>query len=98
MTAKYLSAMWAAIAPALGDHRWQSTAFAVMAGFLTLILRKNHARVRYWIWQAASVKFLIPFSLLVGIGSRLARTTSRGKQKSTAVLDETGLTGADTLQ
>jgi bla regulator protein BlaR1 len=84
MTAKYLSAMWAAIAPALGDHLWQSTAFAVVAGFLTLILRKNHARVRYWIWQAASVKFLIPFSLLVGIGSRVARL--RGATGTTAGL------------
>jgi bla regulator protein blaR1 len=72
MISKYLSAMWAAIAPALGNHLWQSTLFAIAAGLLTLVLRKNHARVRYWVWLAASVKFLIPFSLLVGIGSQLA--------------------------
>src|SRR5260370_5173282 len=35
------------------------------------MLGKNHARVRYCRWLAASVKFLIPFSLLVGIGSYL---------------------------
>jgi bla regulator protein BlaR1 len=72
MIPNHLSANWAALAPALGNHVWQSTLFAIAAGLLTLILRKNHARARYWLWLAASVKFLIPFSLLVGIGSRLA--------------------------
>ena len=72
MIPEYLSAMWSAIAPAVGNHLWQSTLFAGTAGLLTLPLRKNHARARYWLWLAASVKFLIPFSLLVGIGSHLA--------------------------
>src|SRR5882724_5964673 len=76
MIPKYLSLMWAAIAPALGNHLWQSTVFAIMAGLLTLLLRKNHARAHYWLWLAASVKFLIPFSLLVGIGSHLAWSRS----------------------
>ena len=76
MIPKYLSAMWTAIAPALGNHLWQSTLFVVAAGLLTLILRKNHARARYWLWLAASVKFLIPFSLLVSIGSHLAWSRS----------------------
>ena len=66
--AKYLSDVWTSIAPAMGNHLWQSTLFAVVAGLLTLMLRKNQARARYWIWMAASLKFLIPFSLLVGIG------------------------------
>jgi bla regulator protein BlaR1 len=73
MTPAYLSAilstMWREIAPALGNHLWQSTLFAAAAGLLTLTLRKNHARARYWLWLAASVKFLIPFSLLVKLGS-----------------------------
>src|SRR5262249_16646522 len=34
--------------------------------------RENHARVRYWLWLAASVKFLIPFSALVALGSYLS--------------------------
>src|SRR5271157_1575803 len=68
-----LSAIWSAVAPAMGNHLWQSTLCLVIAGLLTLILRKNHARARYGLWLAASVKFLIPFSLLVGIGSHLAR-------------------------
>jgi bla regulator protein BlaR1 len=60
------------ILTALGNHLWQSTLFAAMAGFLAMMLRKCRARVRYWIWLTASIKFLIPFSLLVAIGNRLA--------------------------
>ena len=71
MTSAHWSAMWSAVAPAMGNHLWQSTLFAVGAGLLTLVLRRNHAHTRYWLWLAASVKFLIPFSLLVGVGSRL---------------------------
>ena len=55
----------------LANHLWQSTLFAAGAQLLTLTLRKNRAAVRYWIWLAASVKFLIPFSVLVSIGSQL---------------------------
>ena len=71
-SAMWSSAMWNGLAPGLGNHLWQSTLFAAAAGLLTLILRKQHARVRYGLWLAASVKFLIPFSLLVDLGSRLA--------------------------
>jgi bla regulator protein BlaR1 len=71
MIPKYVSVMWAAFAPALGNHLWQSTLFAIAAGSLTLVLRKNRAHTRYWLWLAASVKFLIPFSLLVVMGSNL---------------------------
>jgi bla regulator protein blaR1 len=71
MILEYLSAMSREIAPALGNHLCQSTLFAITAGLLTLVLRKNHARIRYWLWLATSVKFLIPFSLLVGMGSHL---------------------------
>ena len=39
----------------------------------TLLLRRNQARLRYGLWLAASVKFLIPFSLLVGLGSLLPK-------------------------
>ena len=84
MIPNHLSAMWTALAPALGNHLWQSTLFASIAGLLTLALRKNHARVRYWLWLAASLKFLIPFSLLVGIGSHLA--WSRGSAGTNPIL------------
>jgi bla regulator protein BlaR1 len=72
MTPEQWSSMWRAIPPGLGNHLWQSTLFAIAAALLALILRKNQARVRYWVWLAASVKFLIPFSLLVEVGRHLA--------------------------
>ena len=73
MIPKYLYSLWTVVGPAVANHLWQSTLFAAFAGLLTLALRKNHARTRFWLWLAASVKFLIPFSLLVGIGSHLTR-------------------------
>jgi uncharacterized protein (TIGR03435 family) len=53
------------------NHLWQSTLFAAMAGLLTLSLRKNHARVRHLLWLAASIKFLIPLSLLMSLGGAI---------------------------
>ena len=53
---------------ALANHLWQSTLFAAAAGLLTLVLRKNPARVRHWIWMAASVKFLMPFAVFTAVG------------------------------
>jgi bla regulator protein blaR1 len=52
------------------NHLWQSTLCVAVAWLLTLAHRKNRAAVRYWIWLAASVKFLIPFSLLVSAGNQ----------------------------
>jgi bla regulator protein BlaR1 len=78
MILQYLSAMWTALAPALGNHLWQSTLFAAVAGLLTLMLRKNRARARYWLWLAASLKFLVPFSLLTALGSRLPWSQGSG--------------------
>ena len=72
MTENNFSAIWSAVAPALGNHLWQSTLFAAIAGLLALLLRKNHARVRYGLWLAASLKFLVPFSLIVALGSHWA--------------------------
>ena len=57
--------------PPLVNHLWQSTLFAVAAGLLTLALRRNRASIRYRLWLAASIKFLIPFSLLESIGSHV---------------------------
>jgi hypothetical protein len=38
----------------MANHLWQSSFFAGVAGLLTLALRKNSARVRHWVWVAAS--------------------------------------------
>jgi BlaR1 peptidase M56 len=57
------------------DHLWQSSLLVVLVWLLTLALRSNRAAVRYWLWLAASVKFLIPFSLLVSFGSQFGWRT-----------------------
>jgi TonB family protein len=56
----------------LVNHLWQSTLFAVAAALLIPLVRNNGAHVRYWVWWAASVKFLVPFSLLTTLGDLLA--------------------------
>jgi uncharacterized protein (TIGR03435 family) len=66
-----LSTIWSYLALGLADHLWQSTLVAVAAGLFTLMLRQHHASARYWLWLAASMKFLVPFSLLVSIGKSL---------------------------
>ena len=55
----------------LANHLWQSTLFAVTVALLSVALRKHAASVRYWLWLAASVKFLIPLSWLIDLGSRV---------------------------
>ena len=55
----------------LANHLWQSTLFAVAVGLLALMCRQNHAGVRYWLWFSASVKFLIPFFVLMALADRL---------------------------
>ena len=49
----------------VANHLWQSTLFGVAAGLLSLVFRGNRASVRYGLWLAASLKFLVPFSLAV---------------------------------
>ncbi len=61
---------------ALFDHLWQSTLFAGALGLLTLVFRKDRAAVRYGLWFAASLKFLLPFSALLALGAFLAPTYS----------------------
>jgi hypothetical protein len=55
---------------AVAAHLWQSTLLAAMVWLATVTLRRHRARVRYWLWTAASLKFLIPLSALVTIGAR----------------------------
>ena len=55
----------------VANHLWQSTLFALVAALLTAALRSNRAGVRYYLWLAASVKFLIPFAVLETLGSRI---------------------------
>ncbi|MBZ5601511.1 MAG: M56 family metallopeptidase [Acidobacteriia bacterium] len=54
------------------NHLWQSTLFAGAVALLALLFRENRAQVRSWLWLGASLKFLIPFSILLSLGSRFA--------------------------
>src|ERR1700756_5409480 len=53
------------------NHLWQSTLFGGAAALLALMLRSNRAQTRYWVWFVASTKFLVPFSLLAGLGTHI---------------------------
>jgi bla regulator protein blaR1 len=79
------------MSPELANHLLQSTVFAAAAGLLTLLLRNNHARTRYWIWLTASLKFLIPFSLFVELGHHLSWPTAPviAQQPSLAIAIDT---------
>jgi len=54
------------------NHLWQSTLVAAAIAVLAVMLRDNGANSRYWLWWAASVKFLVPFSLLAALGGALS--------------------------
>jgi bla regulator protein BlaR1 len=60
---------------ALTNHLWQSTLFTFAAWLVAAALRKNGAHVRHRIWFVASLKFLVPFSLLMSLGSALPAWT-----------------------
>ena len=92
MIPDYLSAIVSKIAPAMADHLWQSTLFAIAAALLTLALRRNQARIRHSLWLAASLKFLVPFSLLIALGSHLRSPHASATAQSGlySVMEEAG--------
>ncbi|HET7609990.1 MAG TPA: M56 family metallopeptidase [Gammaproteobacteria bacterium] len=53
------------------NHVWQSTLVAAAIAALAALLRGDSAHSRYWLWWAASLKFLVPFSLLAALGAAL---------------------------
>ena len=84
MTPESFSPIWAVGVRELCHHLWQSTLFLGIVALLALLLQKNQARIRYWLWMTASVKFLIPFSLLVSLGSHLPWPSHAVAPKTTA--------------
>lgn len=60
----------------LANHLWQSTVFAAAVALATMAMRRNSARLRYWLWLAASLKFLIPF-FVAGQRGRRSRKADR---------------------
>ncbi|MFL6604017.1 MAG: M56 family metallopeptidase [Steroidobacteraceae bacterium] len=55
----------------LANHLWQSTLVLGIAGLLTLLLRRNTAKLRYALWLGASVKFLVPFAWLAALSANI---------------------------
>lgn len=87
MTLGFFTPAWTAV---LVNHLWQSTAVALLAWLLTMALRDNEARIRYAIWMIASIKFLVPFSLLTRIGEHWAKSvfTRPGAPTVYSVIEE----------
>ena len=80
----------------IANHVWQSTVFAAGIALLTLAFRRNRAHVRYWLWLAASVKFLIPFAALFWIGTQIELVpVERSGQAIVGILDNVALIRLD---
>jgi bla regulator protein blaR1 len=90
---EHLAYMVTGIGAAVGNHLWQSTVFAVSAWLMALLLRRNRAHVRYGIWLAASIKFLIPFSLLIDLGGFLRKPQHAPSSLQTTLSSAMGVVG-----
>lgn len=53
------------------DHLWQTTLFGVLALTAILVLKRAPARIRYVLWTAASMKFLIPSAAVVWLAYQI---------------------------
>ena len=71
------------------NHLWQSSCFTLLAGLLAFALRRNSPRVRYWVWLIASLKFLMPFGVLVSLGSMVPRPDPHPVSVAAPVLPNT---------
>jgi bla regulator protein BlaR1 len=97
------------IAPLLGeaiDHLWQSTLFAGLAiAIVFTLLRHNKAQTRHAVWLAASVKFLLPFAVIMELGRQLGSRLALMRMAAPATqakvyyaLDEWGRRSAPQLE
>lgn len=74
----------------LADHLWQSTLVALGVAALTLTLRRNRAYVRYALWMAASIKFVVPFAALIALGTQVDWPRTAAVQPVMDVIDSVG--------
>ena len=58
------------------DHLWQSTLFAGVIALAMPLFRRQAAALRFGLWFAASMKFLLPFALLTMLGRRILSATA----------------------
>jgi len=68
-------------------HLWQSTLVLIAAWVLALACRRNTAATRYWIWFAASLKFLVPFAWLQWLGDEIGRSFAEPTRVDPALID-----------
>ena len=76
---------------ALIDHLWQSTLFCGGIWLITLTMQSNAAALRHSLWMLASVKFLVPFSILFLAGTYIGLPAA-------SVIDDQPLMLDDALQ
>lgn len=73
----------------LVNHLWQSSCFALLAALVAFLLRDYSPKVRYWVWLSASLKFLIPFAVLVSVGNQVPRPVAHSRPSSDPVFPNT---------
>ena len=71
------------------NHLWQSSCFVLSAGLMALVLRNYSPKIRYWVWLSASLKFLIPFALLVSVGNEVPLPTPHSVSATDPVFSTT---------
>ncbi|MDF3019736.1 MAG: hypothetical protein K0Q92_1039 [Steroidobacteraceae bacterium] len=57
------------------DHVWQSAGVVLLIWCLASMTRRNSAGLRLWLWRIAALKFLVPFSVVYALGSRVGFPT-----------------------
>ena len=83
----------------IGNHLWQSTLFGLIAAMVAVALRRNEARLRFWVWFLASAKFLVPIAPLVELGSYLhGYAAARPSKQLTSVVEIIGQPFAGSAQ
>ena len=65
---------------ALLDHLWQSTLSCGVVWVIAQLFRSNGAALRHGLWLAASLKFLVPFAALYGLGALAGLPSEVGGQ------------------
>jgi hypothetical protein len=55
----------------IADHLWQSFLCCTLCALLALLVRRNAALVRLWLWRICALKFLVPFALPFALGQWL---------------------------
>lgn len=71
------------------NHLWQSSCFVLLAALLAFALRSHSPKICYWVWLSESLKFLIPFALLVSFGNEVPRPTSHSVSATDPVFSTT---------